>query len=752
MQIAEIDFEAYSEAGYYFDPLTEKWRAPDGFPQGKAGLPSIGAPAYAEHLSTEVLKLSYDLKDGRGPQLWSPGDPPPVDLFAYIQAGGLIEAWNSSFEFLMWHYVCHSRMGWPPLPLDQLRCAMGKGAAWGLPGKLEKAADVINASEKKDPRGKALIDKLSKPKQPTKKDKSLRRTPETHPEEFKQLGDYCVQDIKAEASISSMVPDLMPEELELWKLDQRINTRGVYIDPKGLADCIEIVKQARKRYSAELIQLTGNPDITIDKLAQLQGWMSAKGFTTPSLDKDHVAAALERTDIPPDVYRVLQIRATLGSASVKKTAAIDRTVSSDSRLRDLFVFCGARQTGRFAGMGAQPQNLPNTGPKVCRCSNCGRIRWAGLPLCLHCLSTASKPAEWGIEAAETALADIASHNLTTVEALWGDATAAVAGCLRSLFSAAPGHDLICSDYSAIEAVVLAELAGESWRQEVFRTHGKIYEMSAAKIAGLTFEQIMEPTGYDLSKPEWWLDKMPGIHHPLRKKLGKVSELASGFGGWINAWVQFGASEFMDDIEIKNSIIPWRDASPMIVEFWGGQWRKHPDRWEWTQELYGLEGAALSAILDPGQCYAYRDIKYCVKHDVLYCLLLSGRTLQYHHPRLYPGESPFGKPIQRITFEGWNSDSTKGPVGWMRRDTYGGKLCENVVQATARDILAHAMLKIEKVGYPVVLHVHDEIVSEVKTGVGSVAEFESIMGDLPPWCRDWPVKASGGWRGRRYRKD
>lgn len=732
--IAELDFETYSEAGYYFDPVKQRWRAPDGFPAGKAGLQSVGTPAYAEHPSTEVLCMAYDLKDGLGPRLWVPGDAPPVDLFSYIAAGGLVEAYNSFFEYYIWVYVCTPRMGWPALPLAQLRCAMGKAAAWGLPGKLAKAAEVINAPEQKDKAGDALIKNLCCPRNPTKKDLSLRRTPASDPEDFKALGAYCVQDIKAEAAVSHMTPDLLPEELKLWLLDQRINTRGVYIDPKGLADCISIVKQAKDQYTAELTALVGIPDITVDKHAQLRDWAECRGFTTPSIDKDHVAAALKRTDLPPDVYRMLELRATLGSASVKKTAAIERTVSADGRLRNLFVFHGARQTGRFAGMGAQPQNLTAGGPDACKCDGCGAIRWGKLPMCPRCYSTASHPVDWGIGAVEVALEAIATRSLPVVESLWGDATAVVAGCLRGLFSAAPGHDLICSDYSAIEAVVLAELAGETWRQEVFRTHGKIYEMSAAKISGLTFEQIMEPTGYDMSGPNWWLEPMPGKHHPLRK-MGKVAELASGYQGSEGAWLQFDADKYMDRSEILPNVKTWRRDSRRIVKFW-----------------YGLEDAARSAIQDPGRAYGYRGIRYKVTGDVLYCCLLSGRTLTYHRPRLHPDVTPWGKEVYKITFEGWNSDSTKGPVGWMRRDTYGGKLCENVVQATARDILAYAMLNLDKAGYPVVLHVHDEIVSEVKAGVGSVAQFETIMAALPPWCADWPIKAAGGWRGKRYRKD
>ena len=723
MPIAEIDFETYSEAGYYWDEGLNKWRAPDNAPNGKKGLALVGAPVYAEHPSTEVLCLAYDLKDGRGERLWRPGDTPPLDLFQYIAAGRFAEAHNSGFEFYIWHYVCAGRMGWPVLPLTQLRCSMSKGNAHGLPGALGKMAAILGASEQKDKAGSALIGKLCVPRTPTKKDLRRRLTPSDSPLAFDELYDYCKQDIRAEASVSAMLPDLSAEELNLWLLDQQINTRGVYIDPEGLSNCASIIKQARGQYTAELISLVGIPDITIDKLKQLQGWMAARGFVTPSLDSDHVEAALKRTDLPPEVYRVLQIRATLGSASVKKTAAIERTVSSDGRLRDLFVFNGARQTGRWAGMGAQPQNLPNSGPEVCACDGCSTIRWAGLPMCLQCFSTESTPAEWGIEAVEVALQAIASRDLATVEALWGDATATVAGCLRGLFSAAPGHDLICSDYSAIEAVVLAELAGETWRQEVFRTHGKIYEMSAAKITGVPFEEFISHK------------EKTGNHHPMRKKVGKVAELASGYQGGLGAWKAFGADDFMSDDEIKQNVKSWREASPNIVKFW-----------------YGLQDAATYAIQNLGQCYEYRGISYGVKDDVLYCRLLSGRMLTYHKPRLHPDRTPWGKDVLKITFEGWNSDSTKGPIGWMRRETYGGKLCENVVQATANDVMRHVMPPLEKAGYPIVLHVHDEIISEVKQGHGSVEEFEAIMATLPGWCAHWPIRAGGGWRGRRYRKD
>jgi DNA polymerase len=192
---------------------------------------------------------------------------------------------------------------------------------------------------------------------------------------------------------------------------------------------------------------------------------------------------------------------------------------------------------------------------------------------------------------------------------------------------------------------------------------------------------------------------------------------------------------------------------MIVEFWGGQWRKTPGVWEFTPEFYGLEGAAVSALLYPGQCFSYRSITYGhdTEDDVLYCLLPSGRKLAYHQPRLVRGTDPRKLDIWNITFMGWNSDSTKGAVGWRNMQTYGGRLCENVVQATSRDILASAMLRLEAAGYPIVLHVHDEVVCEVPKGFGSVEEFERLMMVREPWFADWPIRAAGGWRGHRYRK-
>lgn len=1011
--LADMDFETYSEAGYNFDPVLNKWISVAN--TAPHGLGAVGAAVYSEHPSTEVLSLSYNLKDGIGPRLWIPGMPPPYDLFNHILQGGLIEAANSGFEYFIWLNVCHKRMGWPALSHLQLRDTLAKARAHSLPGALGKIAKVLEVKDQKIDEGKRLLDKFSKPRNPTKNDARTRIRP-TDPDalvEGNALYTYNLGDIKAESAVSACIPDLSDYELKLWLLDQKINFRGVHIDKEAVDACLEIVRQATEKYTAELIALTGGYVQTAGEIKKITEWVGGRGVHVPGMTADDVETLLSRPNLPGDVKRVLEIRASLGAASVKKLYSISRRLCSDNRIRDILSYCGADRTGRWAGRGPQPQNLPNSGPSVRRCdriNGCGHYSghdpYAACPWC-SAPDWALSPEDWSIDAVEDAITVIKYRRLDLVERVFGDAIAAVSGCLRGMFTAAPGKDFICSDYSAIEAVVLAALAGEEWRLEVFRTHGKIYEMSASKITGIPFEEFAKHK------------KETGQHHPMRKKVGKVAELAcfapdtlvltsvgyvrimdvtrdhflwdgtqwtksdgaiykgrreviqldgvlvtpnhpirsgnswrpaselasnkntltralelgsenlpsltptwlkifgapssyaladaartlcltpiftwgsprgagpadvkkaqkllsknivntltsslirnivdassidlgrlsrdarhqitsnllitgdgaygsalnglermvrgrfsstlspcpdgitldskwigltvmgttppatsdssqngktplisdqskkcknastnlsdvydivnagprsrftiltesghlivhnSGYQGGLGAWKNFGADEFMSDDEIKANIKKWRDESPMIVKFW-----------------YGLEEAAVAAIQNPGQCFEFRGLKFGCKDDVLYIQLLSGRKLSYHQPRLHPDVTPWGKTVLKITYMGMDSVTKQ----WVRLDTYGGKLCENVVQATARDILAHALLLADEAGYDPVLHIHDEMVSEVDEGWGTVEEFERIMATLPHWCKDWPIKAAGGWRGKRYRKD
>ena len=385
------------------------------------------------------------------------------------------------------------------------------------------------------------------------------------------------------------------------------------------------------------------------------------------------------------------------------------------------------------GSGPQPTNLPNSaGAFAMECEGCDKHYGTALATCPWCgtSATLAHKIEWSAECAEDALESFKPRSLDWVEYVWGDAMAAVSNSLRALFVAAPGHDLICSDYSSIEAVGLAMLAGEQWRIDVFRTHGKIYETSASKTLGIPLEEVLA------------YKKETGNHHPARKK-GKYYELSLGYQGWLGAIRAFGGGEGQSDEEVKADILAWRAASPAIVELWGGQERN------WKPEFYGVEGAFIQAILNPGRVFKTHGMGFQMRGDVLFLRLLSGRELTYHRPRLAPSTRRPG--TYSISYEGWNSNPKNGPMGWYRMETWGGRLVENCNQAQCRDIQWHGVQALERAGYPIVLHVYDEDVAEVPEGVGSVEELERIMGDLPEWCADWPIKAQGGWRRKRYGK-
>ena len=702
-----VDFETYSEAGRYF--RSGKWHSVSKSPPH--GLNAVGAPAYAEHPGTSILSLAYGhtLPDLA---MWIPGCPDPSELFDYIRNGGIIRAINSPFEYWIWLKVCHERMGWPALPRNQTFDVTAQARTFGCPGNLRDMAKALRTATQKGADGTRLINKFSIPHQPSGKDPRLRILPESDPKDQCRLYSYNLDDVKAEIQVAEKCPSLSEFEHDVWMLDQEINDRGMQIDLEGLEKLRRLVADARAVLNPELQNLTCGVVQDSDKLDDIKKWMGLRcGRKFTSLDKDAIVALLENPLLPPDCRRVLTIRQQLGATSVRKLEAIVHRLTSDGRLHEILVYGGAERTLRWAGRGPQPQNLPGSGGTD----------------------------DWSLDDVAVVLA---CKSYTEVKAAYKRPLKAIAGCLRGLFCAAPGHDLVSSDYSAIEAVCIAELAGEKWRQEVFRTHGLIYEMSAAKITGIPFEEILahkERTGKD---------------HPSRKSIGKVAELASAYGGWIGAWKNFGADKYFDtDREIRNKIIAWREASPAIPEFWGGQVREtHRGSWEFYYENFGLEGAVVQAIQTPGHVFAYRSISYQVRGDVLFCKLPSGRELAYHEPRLIPGIDNYSKMlIQKISYMGMNNDYKKGPKGWMRLSTYGGKLAENVTQAVARDLLAYGMLCVTEGGYPIVLHVHDEIISEIPKGFGSIAEFETLMSRVPWWAEGWPVKASGGWRGYRYRK-
>lgn len=814
-----MDFETYSEAGYVWDNTIGKWRTICK-PPGKGGmLSALGTAVYAEHPSTEVLCLAYDLKDGRGPHLWTPqrteiidsvqgvvwseyGPDGPIPLFNHILCGGLIEAHNSMFEYQIWENVCHKRMGWPKLPLNQLRCSAAKAKKASLPPALGDLSKVLQIERGKDADGSRLIKKFSIPgpvapwdaeasaaavareaacptvqkrvmaKVPAVKSAGTanqkyahvwhdwqRNDPATDPVDGPKLYGYCLRDIEAESEISELLPDLSPTELELWMLDQRINVRGVKVDEDRLDDCLDVMNQVFARYEEELCFLTGGVIRTIGQSIALAKWLTANGCPTSSVNEEAIDLLIDSPSLPqhPDAVRgnyhiprrVLEIRQILAYSSVKKAVAAKLQLDNRRRLQCLFSFCGALRTDRFTGVGPQPQNFPNSGPDVKLCDGedgCGHYRHPSLDVCPWCgrpefLNPAPAPVlEWKFKVVEDAFYILSTRSLEVVEHYFGDALALISGCLRSLFIPPPGRDLICSDYSAIEMVVGAAIAGEEWMLDIFRTHGKLYEATISQITGTPIEEILQHK------------ETTGEHHPLRKR-GKVASLASQYGGGVAAWKRFGADKYYgSDEEIKADVDGWRRRAPAFAA------RQYRDGYSGIWE--GLENAAKSAIKNPGQCFTFKGIIYGVRYDpafngplrkVLYCRVLSGDTLQYHNPYIVEETDNYGRLSERIYFEGWNNNPTVGPMGWITISTWGGKLFENIVQKTARDILTHAMVNLDKAGYELVLHVHDEPVAEIDENRGSVEEYERIMIDLPWWCRDWPVRVGGGWRGKRYRK-
>lgn len=715
--IADFDFETYSPAGFVWSYAANKWLGVKGTSSKGKGLPTVGAAVYTEHPSAEVLSLAYNLKDSRGIRTWIPTRHTelPLDLFYYLQSGGLIEAWNVSFETWVWENICVPKYGFPHLPFDQLRCAAAKARAFCLPGGLENAGEVLNSTIKKDKEGKRLLNLFSIPQDPTVKRPSTRIQLIDELIDAEKLYEYNRRDIMAEAEIASFIPDLSVDELKFWQVDQKINRRGVQIDIELVNKLIPIVEKAYMKYEKELFEISEGQIESSAEISKIIKWAKTQEVDLDNLTDEYIQSTLElRWDLPQNVRRVLEIRNLLGWASIKKLYAMRNRCTDAGRIHDLFIYHGAR-TGRASGTGLQPQNMPNSGVPVAKCI-CGK--WSvSMSVCYFCGNDKIKNfEEWNIEATEQVLELAEYESLELIEYHYENALSVISTSLRSLIIAAPGKQLICSDYSAIEAVVLACLAGEQWRLDIFKTHGKIYEATAAKISGIPLDEILAYGKLNKGQP-----------HPQRK-IGKVAELASGYQGGLGAWKKFKAHHYLTDSQINDAVKAWRAASPNIVKMW-----------------HGLEDAAKNAICNPGITFTYRNIQYLKLNKNLYCILPSGRYLTYHNASISRNTGKFGN--DQIVFDTWVSTRN----AWLKQDTYGGKLTENVVQAVSRDVFSYAIINLEEKGYPVVLHVYDEIVSEIDRGFGSIEEFEIIMSTLPNWCKEWPIKASGGWIGVRYKK-
>lgn len=680
-----------------------------------------GGYVYAADKSTEVLCLA--LKPGDDDiVIWSPflkksdqidldadiiGDRELIDI---INATQVWSAHNAQFERLIWRHVMHGRLGFPAVPLSMWRCTAAQAAALALPRKLEQLAVALDLPQKKDKEGSLLIRQLCKPISTGKKKGTFCEDRSR----ILRLCQYCIQDVVVEDIAERAMPQLSDREQAIYQLDQEINDRGAYVDTEGAKKLYAQVLAEIERLGNLVSDITKGRVESTSQVKKLLEWLKENDVELDNLQKGTVTEALDGADNEDIASQVLKIRQSMSKASVAKIPALLRSASTDSRLRGTTLYHAAT-TGRWGGRLFQPQNLPR---------------------------------------------DTYKDEEDVDEAIAGGAEGcpiiAASRCIRGLVTATPGSKLMVSDESSIEARITAWLAGEETALDVFRSGKDAYKVAAMSIYKKAYDVI--------SKDE--------------RQIGKVSELALGYQGWTGAFhsmaKNYGVKLVKDEelprlrhqwnsnicvrvkVKIKGQekykdvpaqshfrsfdgyvqyvaderavkiIVPWRESHPMTRRLWSG-----------------LGDAALKTIRT-GKAHHYRDIKFGIEGIFLFMRLPNGRKLAFPYPKIIKADTKYEKGKEVISFMGINTYTRK----WERLTTYGGKLTENAVQALARDVLADGMLNLDVLGYPIVLHVHDEVVTDSPTG--SVKVVNKVIATPPWWGLDIPL-GSEGWEGRRYRK-
>ena len=641
-------------------------------------LSKTGVYPYAAHPDFEILLFGYAVDDGSVQVVdLATGEELSDEIVAALVDPGVVKwAFNASFERVCLSSWLHRHQP-KLLPqgsfLDpaQWRCSMIWAAYLGMPMSLDQVAKVLNLTVKKDTAGKKLIRQFCTPATPNLINKGARRNlPSLDPEGWKAFIDYNRRDVEVEQAIHTRlakfpVPD---EEWEAYSLDQRINDAGIKLDATLVDAAVTLDEKHRNATLARAQELTGLEDP--NSPIQLKDWLTQNGCPLDSLKKAEVETALE--DATGVVKEILQLRGDLAKSSVKKYQAMQNMAGTDDRARGLLQFYGAGRTGRFAGRLVQVQNLPRN----------------YLP---------------DLDQARTLVKD---KNLEAVELLYDSAPDTLSQLIRTAFIPNPGNRFIVSDYSAIEARVIAWLAGEKTTLETFRDGKDLYCETASRMFKVPVEKH-------------------GANSELRQK-GKIAVLACGYGGSIGALKAMGALKMgLSEDELKPIVDAWRAANPNIV-------------WLWQE----VEDSALTAITTK-QTVQLRNLTFSVESGILFITLPSGRRLAYVKPGL--GENKFGGTS--ITYWGVTTGRR-----WGRLETYGGKLVENIVQAVARDLLVHGMHNVANAGHQIVMHVHDEIVVDepVESGA-SVEQICRLMSSLPDWADGLPLDADG-YVCNYYQKD
>ena len=621
-----------------------------------------GVYKYADSPDFEMLLFAYAADDGDVHIIdIAGGEELTEKIILAIRAFTVVKtAYNAQFE-----RVCLSKYLKLPegeyLNPQSWYCTAVQAAELALPLSLADVGSVLGLERQKMTEGKELIKYFCVPCKPTKSNGNCTRNRPCHDiNKWETFKKYCMRDVDVERQIADklkMYP-ISDEEHRLYVLDQIINDRGVLVDSELAEQAVKLnsIQTAVAVEQAYMITGLENPN----SVTQLKQWLKEKGVEIESLSKKSVKSLADETD--GDVSEMLKLRLLMAKTSVKKYEAVIRSVCSDNRVHGMMRFCGANRTGRWSGNILQPQNLPqNHLPDL------------------------------------TLARDIVKDgDFEMLDMMFGNVPNVLSELIRTILIPKPNHRFIVADFSAIEARVLAWIAGEQWRIDTFKNGGDIYCASASKMFKVPVEKH-------------------GVNGELRQK-GKISELACGYGGSVGALKNMGAVEMgVQENELQGLINDWRNANPHIVRFW-----------------YEVGNAAMKAIKEK-TTVPLGKLVFAYERGILFIRLPSGRRLSYIKPRI--GTNRFGG--DSITYMGINSAKK-----WDRLETFGGKLTENIVQGTARDLLANALINAANAGYDTVFHVHDEIICEVPNGYGSVDELCRLMCIKTDWADGLPLNADG----------
>jgi DNA polymerase len=621
-------------------------------------LRKTGVYKYAADQSTDIWCMAYKAPWSDDVLVWQPGDAVDTHLEDWIMAGGLLSAWNANFERTIWNEIMVGRYQWPRTAIKQWRCTMAQASAMGLPRALGQAAAVLGVEEQKDKTGAALMLRMARPRK-VNADGSY--TWWNTKDKIEALVAYCRQDVRTELSVAEVLNAMPDAERRLYQLDQRINDRGVKVDIDLIERVSKLANDASENIDAEMKRLTNGQVKAATNAMDLTAWLRGYELNVNSVDKQTVTRMLAMDGLHPIIKQVLRLRQDGAKSSTAKYDAMVNAANADDRMRGLLMYHGAA-TGRWSGRLVQPQNFPRPQKKQDELDE--------------------------IIAKLKADKDVSEHGAGTVLA---------SDLLRSMLIAEDGHRLMFADYSAIEARVLAWVAGQSDLVETFRKGGDVYKEMASAIYNVDVESVTDG----------------------QRQVGKMAILGCGYGMGGKRFAEQCATMGIkvDEDEAKRIVAVYREKNNRIAQYWR----------DVEQDFVEM-------------------VKGAGRVGTVPLPLPSGRSLTYHNPRIIQRETPWGAMRDTAQVDTLNSVTRQ----WVSQIIWGGLLTENVVQATARDIMATAMMALEVKGYNVILSVHDEIISEVPDGFGSLDEMIDIMTQVPAWAQGCPINAEGK-EGKRYRK-